>query len=416
MKRIGLQAQRRAQGSVCQLCAFSTSSISRRFTPFSPRAINRNSLYTTSRAAALPSLRRNEVAYRYSSTVAKSQRASHSDYGVREIISHSDSIISGTSIPSEESVINILKRSQAVVDAAQTDAALSEARSDVKPKKKDAISSLLELDDEGERTQAPQSQKEDPSIATSALSDMLNNLLQDPKVFISPEILRLYTSIQCQLKKADHIPTIFTLYANKPSPRSSGDTISYHPANPKSPKNAIPSTIADQALEVAMEQLNLPLALAIIDSAYCTPAFYRSKILRKASLPVAGMLATPPAAWAISTYLSTLQNTMDPSTARGISFAAILAYVTFTSAVGVVAAVTANDHMRRVVWIPGTALRHRWLREEERQALDRVAQTWGFKDPLMRGEEVGEEWEAIREFIGMRGMILDKTDHMEGME
>jgi hypothetical protein len=34
----------------------------------------------------------------------------------------------------------------------------------------------------------------------------------------------------------------------------------------------------------------------------------------------------------------------------------------------------------------------------------------------MRGEEVGEEWESLREFIGMRGMILDKTELMEGME
>jgi hypothetical protein len=41
---------------------------------------------------------------------------------------------------------------------------------------------------------------------------------------------------------------------------------------------------------------------------------------------------------------------------------------------------------------------------------------WGFKDVLRRGEEEGEEWENLREFIGMRGMILDKTELMEGMQ
>ncbi|EFE42629.1 conserved hypothetical protein [Trichophyton verrucosum HKI 0517] len=350
---------------------------------------------------------------------AAAQPATHDNSSVRDVIAESDAIISGTTIPSEESVIEILKKSQAIVDAVQSVEA-AEVQTDTKPKK-DAISSLLNLDDEEEAgavRKTSQTQKKEPPISTSAtaISNKLNELLQDPKVFISPEILKLYTSIQCQLKKADYIPTIFTLYANKPSPRSSGGTITYSPSNPKSPQNAIPPTIANDALEVAMEQRNLSLALAIIDTAFCTPAFYRSKIIRQASFPFLGVVATPPAAWAIASYLSTLQNTMDVSTARGIAFSAILAYVTFTASVGLVAAATSNDHMRRVVWIPGTALRSRWLREEERQALDRVAQTWGFSDPLMRGEEVGEEWESLREFIGMRGMILDKTDHMEGME
>jgi hypothetical protein len=72
--------------------------------------------------------------------------------------------------------------------------------------------------------------------------------------------------------------------------------------------------------------------------------------------------------------------------------------------------------MERVVWQSGVPLRHRWLREEERAALDRVAVAWGFKDIYMRGEEEGEEWDSLREFIGMRGMILDKTDLMPGMQ
>ena len=48
--------------------------------------------------------------------------------------------------------------------------------------------------------------------------------------------------------------------------------------------------------------------------------------------------------------------------------------------------------------------------------MDKVALAWGFKSVDLRGEEEGEEWEALREFIGMRGMILDKTDLMPGMQ
>ncbi|EGD99830.1 hypothetical protein TESG_07168 [Trichophyton tonsurans CBS 112818] len=419
MKRIGLQAQT-SSGLALPALRLSTSSISRRFPAFAPRAVVSRKKPCDIFNGRRPSLGRNELRYRYSSTVAAAQPSTHDNSAVRDVIAESDAIISGTTIPPEESIIKILKQSQAIVDAVQSVEA-AEVRTDTKLKK-DAISSLLNLDDEEEavavRKVVSRTPKKDPPISTSAtaISNKLNELLQDPKVFISPEILKLYTSIQCQLKKADYIPTIFTLYANKPSPRSSGGTITYSPSNPKSPQNAIPPTIANDALEVAMEQRNLSLALAIIDTAFCTPAFYRSKIIRQASFPLLGVVATPPAAWAIASYLSTLQTTMDVSTARGIAFSAILAYVTFTASVGLVAAATSNDHMRRVVWIPGTALRSRWLREEERQALDRVAQTWGFSDPLMRGEEVGEEWESLREFIGMRGMILDKTDHMEGME
>ncbi|KAI5301299.1 hypothetical protein KEM56_001835 [Ascosphaera pollenicola] len=72
--------------------------------------------------------------------------------------------------------------------------------------------------------------------------------------------------------------------------------------------------------------------------------------------------------------------------------------------------------MNRVVWMPGTPLRERWLREKERAALDRIASAWGFKDVTRRGEEEGEDWEALREIIGLRGMVLDKTDLMDGME
>lgn len=170
------------------------------------------------------------------------------------------------------------------------------------------------------------------------------------------------------------------------------------------------------ALDVAISQKNLSLVLAIIDNTFCAPAFHRAKVVRKAGVPLGGLAVAPMACYALASLASTFQNTMDPSTATGIAFAASLAYVGGTSSIGILAITTANDQMERVTWLPGIPLRHRWLREEERAAMDKVAVAWGFKDPYMRGEEVGEEWESLREFIGMRGMILDKTELMEGME
>jgi hypothetical protein len=96
--------------------------------------------------------------------------------------------------------------------------------------------------------------------------------------------------------------------------------------------------------------------------------------------------------------------------------AGMMAYVGTLATIGFVAVTTSNDQMERVVWQPGLRLRDRWLREEERLYFDRVAQAWGFKERWRRGEEQGEDWEALREFCGRRQMVLDKTDLIEGME
>jgi hypothetical protein len=69
-----------------------------------------------------------------------------------------------------------------------------------------------------------------------------------------------------------------------------------------------------------------------------------------------------------------------------------------------------------VTWVGGMPLRERWLREEERAALDKVAIAWGFKEEWKRGMETGLEWESLREFIGRRGMVLDASNLMQGME
>ncbi|KAK2738864.1 hypothetical protein FQN57_006879 [Myotisia sp. PD_48] len=416
MKRIGFQARNRARGSICQVCAFSSVS---EFGLLRPSIQIPQQRPLPKRTFPPP----NTFLCRPSSTVSKRQ-GDNTDYGslLNGILEDTRTIISDPKLPPEQLVLNLFKRSQALLNSILS-SDKTKKLSSKKNEREDAISSLLELEDE-EPTPPPKKPPPRPNEtisnlqerAASEMSSMLNKLIRDPKVFISPEILHLYTTIQCQLKNVDNIPKIFNLYANKPAPRASGDTIEYHSTNPNNPQNAIPTDLANQALQVAMEQKNLALSLAIIDSAFCTPAFRRSKVMRKTAIPMVGLAAAPPAAYMAASYISTLQDTMDGSTATWITFSAILAYITFTSSVGLVAIATANDHMNRVVWMPGMALRQRWMREEERAALDKIAQAWGFKDPLMRGEEEGEEWDALREFIGMRGMILDKTDLMEGME
>lgn len=107
---------------------------------------------------------------------------------------------------------------------------------------------------------------------------------------------------------------------------------------------------------------------------------------------------------------------MDPTAATNMAFAGILAYVGFTATIGVVAVTTSNDQMDRITWATGTPLRERWLREEERALIDQVAGAWGFKDLSKRGEEEGRDWETLREWVGMRGMMLDRVELMEGME
>ncbi|WEW55782.1 hypothetical protein PRK78_001215 [Emydomyces testavorans] len=422
MKRIILRAPRRAQGSICQFCQSYTSSSRQLASHFQPALVTAKATRSPKNAYksrdhssnfGLP----NSSLRRFASSPPAAQSRGDPDLMLRDVLQDSHAIITTAALPTEDTIIHLLERCKDIANIALSDNSVS-----TKKTEDNATSSLLDLEEgNGNRNKSAAKAKTTPmknfrQRATIAISSMLNELLRDPKIFISPKILREYTLIQTQLRKADHFPEIFTLYATKPAPQATGSTITYRTVNPKTAKNAIPQELADMALDVAIEQKNLPLAIAIVDKTFCTPAFRRAKILRKASLPIAGVVGAPPAAYIAASYASTFQNTMSPTTSTWIAFSAILAYLTFTSSIGLVAIVTANDQMQRVVWLPGMPLRQRWLREEERAAMDKIAMAWGFKDPWMQGEEEGEEWESLREFLGMRGMILDKTDLMEGME
>ncbi|KAK5635121.1 hypothetical protein RRF57_010833 [Xylaria bambusicola] len=250
-----------------------------------------------------------------------------------------------------------------------------------------------------------------PGISRIAYRTMVHR-----PVVITRDLLDQYVRVQAKLGMPEPLPRIFNLYASKPLPREGSVPLSYIKQNPNRPEGAIEPKTADAALDTAIAAKNLDAAVGIIESSYGTTAFIRSKLLRHGLLPIGALLGTPVAAYVLATNFSGLQQAMDTATATNVAFAGILAYVGFTASLGVVAAATANDQMKRVTWAPGTPLRKRWIREEERAALDKIACAWGFQEPWRQGEEEGAEWDALREYIGQKGMVLDRTELMEGMD
>lgn len=199
-------------------------------------------------------------------------------------------------------------------------------------------------------------------------------------------------------------------------PNEGSSPVTYSQQKKDAAANAIPLPIADRALQTAIETKQLSIAMDIVGTSYATPAARKAKFIRKALLPITGLAAAPVAAYAIATSFSLYQSTMDPQMATNIAFVGMLSYVGFTTTIGVIAITTANDQMDRVTWATGLPLRERWLREEERSAIDKIAVAWGFRQTWRRGEEEGEDWDTLREWIGRKGMILDRSSLLEGME
>lgn len=417
MKRVALRAQRgsRSQGPVCHFCQFS-SATPQRF-PF-PRLPTTTQSRSSNNNPALQLRRtnvRSPLSYPLLNSRTFASESANVGSAIKQIEQDASALQHSDQVPSNEAVVGLLEKCQKIAESLVSQE--HDKSEDSAHDEGNATSSLLDMEEKSTKpTQQTKSTLNlDPRLADK-ISTIITDLLKDEKVFISPEALESYTKTQTLLERAEHFPEIFHMYANKPVPEEGSSPVKFLKAKPKSINSAVPAELADMALNVAIAQKNLSLVLAIIDNTFCAPAFPRAKVFKKASVPLIGLAAAPAACYALATWAATFQNTMDPSTATGIAFAASLAYVGGTSSLGIMAITTANDQMERVVWLSGIPLRQRWLREEERAAMDRVAVAWGFKDPYMRGEEVGEEWESLREFIGMRGMVLDKTELMAGMQ
>ncbi|RAH48257.1 uncharacterized protein BO95DRAFT_440597 [Aspergillus brunneoviolaceus CBS 621.78] len=416
---MALRAQKsKTQSLVCQFCRQTGSP-----SPV-PRPLLSRTYASNTTSPALSSVHRerfqsrqsswthaNQISKRFNSSQAEQPTRLQLDEAIAQIAEECSNLCQADAVPANDAVEQLLQRSEKI---AETIAQPTKAQPKQEP---DEFASLLDLDEPATAAEKPQPR---PKLSRKQLSKQLcqaiHGLLTDEKVFISPEALASYTKIHVLLQQPHHFPEIFHLYANKPIPEEKSSPVRFSKANPNSINSAIPVELANSALDVAIAQRNLSLVLAIIDTAFSTAAFRRAKAYKKAALPLGGLSAAPVACYILATWAGSLQNTMDPSTATGIAFAAGLAYMGGVTSVGLLAITTANDQMERVTWQPGVPLRHRWLREEERAAFDKVALAWGFKDVYLRGEEEGEEWESLREFIGMRGMILDRTDLMEGMQ
>jgi len=320
--------------------------------------------------------------------------------------------------PSERAVVDSLRTCERIARYFRTGA--DSTNSEPNPQSTPAMNLLfLDEKDEASRSSSQTATALVRAIkdqAITKLSETAYQIITSPKVFITLGILELYVNIMSLLGRPETLSQVFSLYAKKPIPRPNTSPIQFTSPNPRAAASAVPMKVANTAMDAAIEAKNLPLCLDILNTTVCAPAFRRSKILKKAVVPLIGFSLAPLAAYTVASQISVYQNTMSPDAATNIAFAGILAYVGLTATTGIVALTTANDQMDRVTWATGMPLRERWLREDERAMIDRVAGAWGFKEPLKRGEEEGQDWAALKEFTGLRGMVLDRVELMEGME
>ncbi|KAI9670710.1 MAG: hypothetical protein M1831_005930 [Alyxoria varia] len=261
--------------------------------------------------------------------------------------------------------------------------------------------------------------------AQGILSELSYTLLAAPLVSITENILAQYVQVQSLLSRPISFPEAFNLYAYKPAPLHQNSTVRLdstqrHKHSPNGSKSssssAVPEAVAENALNTALRVRSLPLALSIVENSYATSSFRWSKFLRRALPPTAGVCFTPFAAYTLAARLAEHQTGLSTESFTQIAFAGMFTYTVCVGTIGWVALATANDQMQRVTWAEGTPLWERWVREDERAALDRVACAWGLREKWRWGEEEGKEWDHLREWIGLKGMILDKVSLMEGMQ
>ncbi|KAI0388068.1 hypothetical protein F5Y04DRAFT_16949 [Hypomontagnella monticulosa] len=331
-------------------------------------------------------------------------------------------VLSNPRIPPEKDVAAALRACQVVADYIMDDAVQPQITHMVN-ELDSAASELLSLDSTNSSRASKPSEPAGAGVITAQVRQIIDKIsetayavVSHPPVFITPDLLEQYVKVQARVGKPGTLPQVLQMYASKPMPREAAGSISYAKPNPNKVANAIDAKVIGKALDTAIEAKNLDAAVGIIENSYATKAFIRNKLLRNAVLPVGTFAATPFAAYILASNFSDLQSAMDSSTATSVAFAGILAYVGFTASIGVVALTTANDQMKRVTWAPGAPLRTRWIREEERAALDKIACAWGFRERWRQGEEEGKDWDALREYIGQKGMMLDRTELMEGMD
>lgn len=317
-------------------------------------------------------------------------------------------------LPTEQRVLYVLEQLDAIANSLMDKKSMDNAKKQ-RAEQQDTTATSALLGSVNARSHPASLTK---AALLNLISSKAEEITRHPNIFLSPAILKAYINLQSLLHQPSSFPDILALYASKPIPResSSDKSISFTPANPNAPNTAVDTDTANAALNAAITSHDLPLALDIISTTFSTPSYKRAKLIRRALIPSTLLTATPVLAYTASQQFSLLQTTMDPTYATWIAFAGIMTYTSVVGSLGYIVITTTNDQMDRVTWAKGVPLWERWVREEERAALDRVAGHWGFRSLEKRGEEEGVEWEGLREEVGIRGMVLDRAELMEGME
>ncbi|KAG8533398.1 uncharacterized protein KY384_002181 [Bacidia gigantensis] len=318
-------------------------------------------------------------------------------------------VIQTTTVPTENALLDALRSCQQLAQAVSSESALKKQRSDKQSEGSASRSSpIVDLS----IRQSSHSQRE---LLRDKITDMAYRIVTDPKTFMSPSILETYVSTLCTLHRPQSFPYIFDLYAVKPIPNPGTSPTTYSEADPNSVKAAVPLQVASAALDAAIESRDLALCLSVISTTVSTQAYIRNRCLRRAGPAVTAVGTTPLISYQLAVAWADYSDRLEPGFAFWMSFACFMTFFASTSVTGYVGVTTAYNS-NRVVWRSGTPLHRRWTRKQEREFADRVADAWGFRSHLKRGEEEGEEWAFLKEWTKERSMHLDKPELMEGME
>lgn len=343
---------------------------------------------------------------------------------LKEIQEDSLDVLESDQVPAESTIQDILSRAQQLASGLIHDPASEPEQQQKQPQplSQDRSASLFSaLDEKKSRAPALRPQST-PTLSTTdretyatQLAKTIYTLLEDPKIFISEPLLTAYTNTITTLTLPQYLPTIFHLYAHKPIPVPGSSPIKYRQPYSRAPKYAIPPTVINTALTSAINVRDLPLTIALIDLTVKTPAYYSAKFLRKAALPILGASSVIPLSYSLSQSAAMYQLSWEPETFFWMCLAGSTAYLGTMGTLLWITVTTWNDHHKRVRWVPGTPLTRRWMREEERLWFDRAAMAWGFQDENRHGEETGEEWEGLREVLGVRYLEVDRSSLLPGM-
>ncbi|KAF7550263.1 hypothetical protein G7046_g8079 [Stylonectria norvegica] len=406
------RANPRKIGSVCHLCSSAPAQASKQ--PFIRRAI-----LSQTRPTRNPSLGPSGARWNTTATAAlepdlaaplppakPSHQLPDPTHLARVVEETRDKFLSTDGIPAKQLTITALQTCLKAAEALQPQVRKVDAQS------KASTSRLVALGSETSKTQMDKSLRS----SVNKISQSAYAIIAHPDVEMTPEFLELYVVIQATLGRPETLPSVLDLFATKRRPVVKKGVVQYVAQRPNSAMRAVQEDVASMALQTAIDAKNLDAALGVVESSFSLTAYKRQKLLKHATAPGLALVSLPFGIFGLASgYAAYWQNTMDVVTATGIGVAGISGYFFVVGSLGLIAKLSNKDQMVRVTWAPGTPLRYRWLREEERAAMDRIALAWGFKEPWRHGEETGPEWDGLREYLGYRNMILDRVEFMEGM-